>query len=111
MYYHVRHSIPGRIRLEYDNRNIDPIRATLAENLIAVQEGIMGISFNSNVGTFLVYYDISKLSECEVLAFFRAIDDQYLDDPSMLASVREPDVSISLAGTLVSMTVSYALVS
>lgn len=109
MYYHVRHSIPGRIRLEYDNRNIDPIRATLAENLIAVQEGITGISFNSNVGTFLVYYDISKLSECEVLAFFRAIDDQYLDDPSMLASVREPDVSISLAGTLVSMTVSYAL--
>lgn len=109
MYYHVRHSIPGRIRLEYDNRNIDPIRATLAENLIAVQEGITRISFNSNVGTFLVYYDISKLSECEVLAFFRAIDDQYLDDPSMLASVREPDVSISLAGTLVSMTVSYAL--
>lgn len=109
MYYHVRHSIPGRIRLEYDNRNIDPIRATLAENLVAVQEGITGISFNSNVGTFLVYYDISKLSECEVLAFFRAIDDQYLDDPSMLASVREPDVSISLAGTLVSMTVSYAL--
>lgn len=109
MYYHVRHSIPGRIRLEYDKRRIDPIRATLAENLIAVQEGITAISFNSNVGTFLVYYDISKLSECEVLAFFRAIDDQYLDDPSMLASVREPDVSISLAGTLVSMTVSYAL--
>ena len=109
MYYHVRHSIPGRIRLEYDNRNIDPIRATLAENLIAVQEGITGISFNSNVGTFLVYYDISKLSECEVLAFFSAIDGRYLDDPSMLASVREPDVSISLAGTLVSMTVSYAL--
>ena len=109
MYYHVRHSIPGRIRLEYDNRNIDPIRATLAENLIAVQEGITAISFNSNVGTFLVYYDISKLSECEVLAFFSAIDGRYLDDPSMLASVREPDVSISLAGTLVSMTVSYAL--
>ena len=109
MYYHVRHSIPGRIRLEYDKRRIDPIRASLAENLIAVQEGITAISFNSNVGTFLVYYDISKLSECEVLAFFRAIDDQYLDDPSMLASVREPDVSISLAGTLVSMTVSYAL--
>lgn len=109
MYYHVRHSIPGRIRLEYDNRNIDPIRATLAENLIAVQEGITRISFNSNVGTFLVYYDISKLSECEVLAFFSAIDGRYLDDPSMLASVREPDVSISLAGTLVSMTVSYAL--
>ena len=109
MYYHVRHSIPGRIRLEYDNRKIDPIRATLAENLIAVQEGITGISFNSNVGTFLVYYDISKLSECEVLAFFSAIDGRYLDDPSMLASVREPDVSISLAGTLVSMTVSYAL--
>ena len=109
MYYHVRHSIPGRIRLEYDNRNIDPIRASLAENLIAVQEGITAISFNSNVGTFLVYYDISKLSECEVLAFFSAIDGRYLDDPSMLASVREPDVSISLAGTLVSMTVSYAL--
>ena len=109
MYYHVRHSIPGRIRLEYDKRRIDPIRASLAENLIAVQEGITGISFNSNVGTFLVYYDISKLSECEVLAFFSAIDGRYLDDPSMLASVREPDVSISLAGTLVSMTVSYAL--
>ena len=109
MYYHVRHSIPGRIRLEYDKRRIDPIRATLAENLIAVQEGITAISFNSNVGTFLVYYDISKLSECEVLAFFSAIDGRYLDDPSMLASVREPDVSISLAGTLVSMTVSYAL--
>ena len=109
MYYHVRHSIPGRIRLEYDKRNIDPRRAALAENLIAVQEGITAISFNSNVGTFLVYYDISKLSECEVLAFFSAIDGRYLDDPSMLASVREPDVSISLAGTLVSMTVSYAL--
>ena len=109
MYYHVRHSIPGRIRLEYDKRRIDPIRAALAENLIAVQEGITTISFNSNVGTFLVYYDISKLSECEVLAFFSAIDGRYLDDPSMLASVREPDVSISLAGTLVSMTVSYAL--
>ena len=109
MYYHVRHSIPGRIRLEYDKRRIDPIRAALAENLIAVQEGITAISFNSNVGTFLVYYDISKLSECEVLAFFSAIDGRYLDDPSMLASVREPDVSISLAGTLVSMTVSYAL--
>lgn len=109
MYYHIRHSIPGRIRLEYDKRRIDPIRAALAENLIAVQEGITAISFNSNVGTFLVYYDISKLSECEVLAFFSAIDGRYLDDPSMLASVREPDVSISLAGTLVSMTVSYAL--
>lgn len=109
MYYHVRHSIPGRIRLEYDKRRIDPIRASLAENLIAVQEGITAISFNSNVGRFLVYYDISKLSECEVLAFFSAIDGRYLDDPSMLASVREPDVSISLAGTLVSMTVSYAL--
>ena len=107
MYYHVRHSIPGRIRLEYDKRRIGPIRASLAENLIAVQEGITAISFNSNVGTFLVYYDISKLSECEVLAFFSAIDGRYLDDPSMLASVREPDVSISLAGTLVSMTVSY----
>ena len=88
MYYHVRHSIPGRIRLEYDKRRIDPIRASLAENLIAVQEGITAISFNSNVGTFLVYYDISKLSECEVLAFFSAIDGRYLDDPSMLASVR-----------------------
>lgn len=109
MYYHIRHSIPGRIRLEYDKRRIDPIRAALAENLIAVQEGITAISFNSNVGTFLVYYDISKLSECEILAFFSAIDGRYLDDPSMLASVREPDVSISLAGTLVSMTVSYAL--
>lgn len=109
MYYHVRHSIPGRIRLEYDKRNIDPRRAALAENLIAVQEGITAISFNSSVGTFLVYYDISKLSEREVLAFFSAIDSRYLDDLSMLAAVREPDVSISLAGTLVSMTVSYAL--
>ena len=47
MYYHVRHSIPGRIRLEYDNRNIDPIRASLAENLIAVQEGITRISLKA----------------------------------------------------------------
>ncbi len=107
MYFNVRHSIPGRIRLEYDNKRLTPRQAALAENLVSVQEGIKEVSFNVICGTFLIKYDTEKLSEIEVLAFFKALDGRYLDDEAMLDAVQEPEVTESLSSILFSMIGSY----
>ena len=92
MYYKIRHSIPGRIRLEYNSRAVTPRQAALAENLIAAQDGINHVSFNPIVGTFLVMYSTDRISEKEVLAFFQALDGRYL-----------------LGSTLAAMTISYLM--
>ena len=79
MYYKIRHSIPGRIRLEYNSIAVTPRQAALAENLIVAQDGINYVSFNPVVGTFLVMYSTDRISEKEVLAFFQALDGRYLE--------------------------------
>ena len=109
MYYKIRHSIPGRIRLEYNSRAVTPRQAALAENLIAAQDGINHVSFNPIVGTFLVMYSTDRISEKEVLAFFQALDGRYLDDEAMLASVPVSEKTVSLGSTLAAMTISYLM--
>ena len=109
MYYKIRHSIPGRIRLEYNSRAVTPRQAALAENLIAAQDGINHVSFNPVVGTFLVMYSTDRISEKEVLAFFQALDGRYLDDEAMLASVPVSEKTVSLGSTLAAMTISYLM--
>ena len=109
MYYKIRHSIPGRIRLEYNSIAVTPRQAALAENLIVAQDGINYVSFNPVVGTFLVMYSTDRISEKEVLAFFQALDGRYLDDEAMLASVPVPEKTVSLGSTLAAMTISYLM--
>lgn len=98
----VKHSLPGRIRLHYNDVEISQQQAVLAQTLIAVQDGITNIQLNPKVRSFLVYYDVKTLSEAEVLALFRALSDKYLSDESLLASVANIPVSESIFDVLAS---------
>ena len=109
MKYYVKHSLPGRIRIGYDNNAVTPHQAALAQSLISIQEGVRHVTFNAISGSFLVVYDVNKISESEVKALFSALTEKYLEDPDMLASVPEPQKQTSLLGTLGSMTVNFYL--
>ena len=109
----VKHSLPGRIRLHYSAAEISPRQAILAQTLIAVQDGINDIQVNPKVCSFLVYYDVTTLSEAEVLALFRVLSNKYLSDESLLASVAKIPMPESifdvLASTLFDVTVRSLL--
>ena len=109
----VKHALPGRLRLHYDAAQVSPQQALLAQTLIAVQDGIADIQVNLKVASFLVYYDVTALSEAEVLALFRALSDKYLSDETLLASIAKIPAPESifdvLASTLFDVTVRSLL--
>lgn len=109
----VKHSLPGRIRLHYSATEILLQQAVLAQTLIAVQDGIIDIQVNPKIASFLVYYDVKRLSEAEVLALFRVLSNKYLSDESLLASVAKIPAPESifdvLASTLFDVTVRSLL--
>ncbi len=100
----VKHSLPGRIRLSYNKKEVTNRQAALAQSLLSLQEGMTDVSFNFTTGTFLVYYDTNILSEKEILAYFKALSEKYLDDPQMLEAVEEPQEKESLLFSLAAMT-------
>ncbi len=107
MKFIVKHSIPGRIRLGYDFHELTPRQAALAQSLVNVQDGIESVALNITVGSFLVKYNPSVLTEKEVKAFFSVLDYRYLDNEEMLEAVTEPVKEISLIEELGYMTLGF----
>lgn len=109
MQFHVRHSLPGRIRIGYDKSEISPRKAALAQSLISVQNGIIQVSVNPVTAAFLVRYDTRKTSERQVLGFFKSLTSKYLDNEELLASVQVPRKQSGLWGELIQMTAMHLL--
>lgn len=107
MVFTIRHSIPGRIRLGYDVYELTPRQAALAQSLIEIQKGIIKVSLNTVVGSFLVLYDINEQSEASIKALFTVLDGKYLDNEEMLEAVQEPEKPANLISELASMAVMF----
>ena len=75
----IHHYLPGRIRLHYNKNQYTSKQAILATTLIAVQEGILDIDINPNVGSFLIYFDEQVLPKSELLNLFKALTGKYLE--------------------------------
>lgn len=104
MDFTVQHSLPGRIRIRYDKSKISRRQAALAYSLLSVQEGMSDVSVNYTVGSFLIFYDVKKLSEKHIKAYFMALSDKYLKNTEMLEAVDEPQEPESLLFDLACMT-------
>lgn len=109
MQFHIRHSLPGRIRVGYDKSEISPQKAVLAKSLISVQQGIVQVSVNPVTAAFLVRYDTQKLSERQVLGFFKSLTSKYLDNEDLLASVQAPRRQPTLLSELLQMTAVHLI--
>lgn len=107
MNFTVKHSLPGRIRIRYDKSRISRRQAALAYSLLSVQEGMSDVSVNYTTGSFLIYYDVKKLSEKYIKAYFIALSDKYLKNQEMLDAVEEPEEQESLLFDLGLMTVMH----
>ncbi len=105
----VKHSLPGRIRIGYNKREVTAKQAALAQSLLSEQDGLTNVSVNYVTGTFLIYYDQKKFSEKKIKAYFMALSDKYLDDKELLDSVPEPQKQENLLYTLALMTASFYL--
>lgn len=105
----VKHSLPGRIRIGYNKREVTAKQAALAQSLLSEQDGLTNVSVNYVTGTFLIYYDQKKFSEKKIKAYFMALSDKYLDDKELLDSVPEPKKQENLLYTLALMTASFYL--
>lgn len=96
----IHHYIPGRLRLHYDLKKYSSKQAILATTLIAVQEGVLDVDVNVHIGSFLIIYDEKILSKKQVLNLFSALTKKYLEDKSLLNSVREIPEEESIFGTI-----------
>lgn len=104
MRFHVKHVLPGRIRVGYDKTELTPRQAVLAQHLIAVQAGIVQVTVNPITAAFLVFYDAEKISDKKVLACFQALTSRHLKSKELLASVEEPPKDSGLLNALLQMT-------
>ena len=107
MNFYVKHSIPGRMRVAYNKYELTKRQVALAQNLLAVQEGIKDVSANFTTGTFLLYYDVKIQSERKIKALFKALSAKYLNDAELLASIEEPKDQDSLFGDLFWMALKH----
>ena len=76
----IHHALPGRIRIHYDMGEVTSRQAILAQSLIAVQEGITDISVNTKIGSYLVYFNPSVISQNQIENLFKALGAKYLED-------------------------------
>lgn len=109
MNFTVRHSLPGRIRIRYDKSKISRRQAALALGLLSVQDGMNDVSVNYTSGSFLIYYDVEKLSEKHIRSYFMALSEKYLENQELLDSVEEPQESENLLFDLATMTAWHYL--
>ncbi|MCR4938789.1 MAG: heavy metal translocating P-type ATPase [Treponemataceae bacterium] len=107
MDFTVKHSLPGRIRIRYDKSKISSRQAALAYSLLSVQDGMIQVSVNYTTGSFLIYYDVKKLNEKHIKAYFLALGDKYLNNKELLEDVEEPEEKASLLFELAAMTVMH----
>ena len=103
----IHHALPGRIRVHYDLHEISPRQAILAQSLIAVQEGIEDISVNTNIGSYLILFDSSVISQSEIENLFKALGSKYLDDEKLLEAVSQIPITESIMSIFISTMINH----
>lgn len=101
------HSLPGRIRVHYDMHEVSPRQAVLAQSLIAVQEGITDISVNTNIGSYLILFDSSIISQPQIENLFKALTSKYLEDKKLLEAVAQIPITESIMSIFVSTLINH----
>ena len=101
----VIHKLPGRIRLQYRKNTLTSKQIILVKVLLSTQEGITSININPVTCSILVYYN--GISEKQVLALFYSLDDEYLNDEDMLASINEQTSEKSIATSIIFMAAKH----
>ena len=99
------HKLPGRIRLHYNKGTLTNKQTTLVKVLLSTQEGIKSITINPLTCSILIYY--SDISEKQILALFKALNDDYLNDEDMLNSINETKAETSIAANLFMMAAKH----
>lgn len=99
--------MPGRIRVHYDLQELTPRQAILAQSLIAVQDGIIDISINTQIGSYLILFDTSKISQKEIENLFRALGSKYLDDEKLLQTVAQIPLTESIMSIFISTMIDH----
>ena len=103
----IHHALPGRIRVHYDVNALTPRQAVLAQSLISVQDGITDISVNTKIGSFLIFFDTSVITQVEIENLFRALSSKYLDDEQMLEAVSQIPITESIMSIFVSTMINH----
>ncbi|MCR4823332.1 MAG: HAD-IC family P-type ATPase, partial [Treponema sp.] len=103
----IHHSLPGRVRIHYNLCELTPRQAVLAQSLIAVQDGIIDISLNANLGSYLIYFDSSKISQSEIINLFKALGSKYLEDEKLLQSVAQIPITESIMSIFISTMMDH----
>ena len=101
----VIHKLPGRIRLQYRKNTLTSKQVILVKVLLSTQEGITSININPVTCSILVYYN--GISEKQVLALFYSLNDEYLNDEDMLASINEQTSEKSIATSIIFMVAKH----
>lgn len=99
------HKLPGRIRLHYNKGTLTNKQTTLVKVLLSTQEGINSITINPLTCSILIYYN--GISEKQILALFKALNNEYLNDEDMLNSINEIKAETSIAANLFLMAVKH----
>lgn len=105
----IHHSLPGRLRIHYNLEEVSSRQSVLVQTLIAVQDGIIDISGNPIIGSFLIFYDSNIISQEEICNLFKAITDKYLEDETLLNQVAEVPIQESLTSVIVKTAIIYFL--
>ena len=93
--------------MHYDLHEISPRQAILAQSLIAVQEGITDISVNTNIGSYLILFDSSIISQSEIENLFKALGSKYLDDEKLLEAVSQIPITESIMSIFISTMINH----
>ncbi len=101
----VTHKLPGRIRLHYNKGTLTNKQVVLVKVLLSTQEGIKSISINPITCSILIYYH--EISEKQILALFRALSNDYLNDEDMLNSINETKAETSIATNIFIMAIKH----
>ena len=103
----IHHALPGRIRIHYNLHEISPRQAILAQSLIAVQEGITDISVNTNIGSYLILFDSSIISQSQIENLFKALGAKYLEDEKLLEAVAQIPITESIMSIFISTMINH----
>ena len=103
----IHHALPGRIRIHYNLHEISPRQAILAQSLIAVQEGITDISVNTNIGSYLILFDSSIISQSQIENLFKALGEKYLEDEKLLEAVAQIPITESIMSIFISTMINH----
>lgn len=96
----IHHALPGRLRVHYDAAEISSRQAILAQSLIAVQDGITDISVNTKIGSYLIFFEPSVITQAQIQNLFKALGAKYLEDKKLLKAVSQIPETESVLGII-----------